>query len=83
MRRLVARVPLELEPVQAALQRVVRPEVQVARQAEQPEVQQVVPQEARQVVQQEALPVEQQVAQQREAQRQPVVQPQLVESPER
>ena len=78
---------LELEPVQAAQLLVVRPAVQVARQAEQPEVQQVVPQEARQVVQQEALPVErravQQVAQQREAQRQPVVQPQLVESPER
>ena len=76
---------LEPEPVQAAQQRVVRPEVRVAQlvepRAEQPEVQQVVPQEARQVVQQEALPV-QQVAQQREAQRQPVVQPQLVESPE-
>ena len=79
MRRQVARVLLEPEPVQAALRPVVQPEVQavrlVVRQAEQPE--------ARQVVQQEALPVEQQVAQQREAQRQPAVQPQLVESPER
>ena len=55
MRRQVAKVLLELEPVQAAQLLVVRPEVQVARQAEQPEVQQVVPQEARQVVQQEAL----------------------------
>ena len=75
MHRQVARGLLEPEPVQVALQRVVRPAVQVARQAEQPEVQQ------------EALPVErravQQVAQQREAQRQPAVQPQLVESPER
>ena len=74
---------LELEPVQAAQLLVVRPAVQVARQAEQPEVQQVVPQEARQVVQQEALPVERRAVQQQEAQRQPVVQPQLVESPER
>ena len=83
MRRPVAKVWLEPEPGQAALRPVVRPEAQavqlVVRQAEQPE--------ARQVVQQEALPVErravQQVAQQREAQRQPAVQPQLVESPER
>ena len=75
MHRRVAKVLREPEPVQVALQPVVRLEAQAAQQAEQPE--------ARQVVPREALPVErleaQRAVQQQEAQLQQVVQRQPAE----